>query len=256
MQQATNYLKLIWFADIMWIWEITFAKISIAFTFLRLHRDMPGNKLWMLIMWATITYLAALAVIVTIFELTYCKPIHLYWQLGDKGRNDHCKSFEVQRNKLIISSVIVIASDLQLSLLPLVFISQLRLPKREKFFMGALMVLGFWAAIAGSLKFINFNKRIYSPDFTYNLVLSGLGAVTEANVAIIASCLPPLKSSIDRVYKRVKSKVISHRNSRNSSNSSDSEERSRDNSVCMISTPRTVSDALKSDESRWKSQSG
>jgi hypothetical protein len=74
--QIENFSRLILISEPLWVWSLTFTKISIAFMFLRI-RNSPA---WKAIMSFAIFYLVASAVITNAMQLTECRPLRMYWE--------------------------------------------------------------------------------------------------------------------------------------------------------------------------------
>jgi hypothetical protein len=193
-------------AEPLWVWEVTFIKISVAFMFLRFARAVPWSTAWKVLMWFSIGYLFISASVVLGYQLTECTPLRFYWDPTVPG--GRCRSAEEVRIGIIGTSVVFAFSDFQFSLLPLTFVLTLNRPRRERVAVACLMGLGLLASIIGCLKFIGFNEIISTPDPTYVMVIWKMGSLAEAKIGMIAANLPPLKAWGEDMLVRVRSSIF------------------------------------------------
>jgi hypothetical protein len=198
-------------AEPLWVWEVTFIKISVAFMFLRLSRAVSWPTAWRFLMHFSIFYLFASASIVLVYQMTECTPLRFYWNTTVPG--GHCRSPETVRIGIIGTSVVFAFSDFQFSLLPLTFILTLNRPIRERVAVACLMGLGLTASIIGCLKFIDFNQLIVTTDPTYMMVIWKMGSLAEAKIGMIAANMPPLKSWGEDVLAKVRSSIFASKGS-------------------------------------------
>ena len=202
-------------AEPVWVWEVTFIKISVAFMFLRLSRSVSWERAWRWIMYLSMFYLVASAILVLILQLTECTPLPYFWNKTIKG--GHCRTADEVHAAIIGTQVVFAFSDFQFSLLPLTFVFKLNRPFRERLLVAGIMSLGLLASSVGCLKFINFNLLRTSPDLMWNMVPWQLASFAEASVGIIASNIPPLKARGEKLLQSISAGISTATNSMGSS---------------------------------------
>jgi hypothetical protein len=74
--QIENFLRLTFISEPLWVWSLTFTKISIAFMFLRIQ----NSPAWKAVMSFAIFYLLASAIVTTSLQFTECVPLRMYWE--------------------------------------------------------------------------------------------------------------------------------------------------------------------------------
>lgn len=202
-----SFGRLALIAEPVWVWEVTFIKISVAFMFLRLSRSVSWERTWKWIMYLSISYLVASAILVLILQLTECTPLPYFWNKTIKG--GHCRSADEVHAAIIGTQVVFAFSDFQFSLLPLTFVFKLNRPFRERLLVAGIMSLGLLASTIGCLKFINFGRLRTSPDLMWDMVPWQLASFAEASVGIIASNIPPLKARGEKLLSSISSSFSS-----------------------------------------------
>jgi len=96
-EQIENFLRLTLISEPLWVWSLTFTKISIAFMFLRI-RNSPA---WKAIMSFAMFYLLASAIVTTAMQFTECVPLRMYWEKVPGGT---CRSPESVQKAIIGTS--------------------------------------------------------------------------------------------------------------------------------------------------------
>jgi rhodopsin domain-containing protein len=202
--------KLFFAAEPLWVWEVTFIKISIAFMFLRFTRVVTWKLAWKITMWFSITYLVVSAIIVAYYQFTACVPLRYSW---DKSlTNGHCRDPKVVQIGIIGTSIPFIISDFQFSLIPLTFVLKLNRPLGERIAIACIMGMGLLASIVGSIKFIHIQKVKATHDPTWDLITWKVASSAEAGIGIIAANVPPLKSRGEKLARSLRSRfsAVSH----------------------------------------------
>jgi hypothetical protein len=179
--------------------------MSVAFMFLRLSRSVSWERTWKWIMYLSIFYLVASAILVLVLQLTECTPLPFFWNKAIK--DGHCRSAQEVRAAIIGTQVVFAFSDFQFSLLPLTFVFKLNRPLSERVLVAGIMSLGLLASIIGCVKFYGFNNIRTSHDPTWATVPWKLASFAEASMGIIASNIPPLKSRGEKLFRTLGSDV-------------------------------------------------
>jgi hypothetical protein len=194
--------KLFFAADMVWTWSICFVKVSVSLMFLRFARtlDWPG---WKALMCFSIVYLVGAAIAGLYLGITTCTPVNFQWDKSIPG--GRCRSPEKIRATILGLCLMVVVSDFQFALLPLTFISSIKRSALEKAVILGIMSLGLMASIIGCVKYLHFNLLFSSRDQPWDSVSWKVVSNAEVDIAIIAACIPPLKSLGETFLKRFKS---------------------------------------------------
>jgi hypothetical protein len=92
--------------------------------------------------------------------------------------------------------------DLTLSLMPIKLILTLNRSKSEKVLIGCLMALGLAATAVAGAKMTTYNS-FGTGDPMQATIPPSMYAKLEEIVGIIVSCLPPLKSSVEKLLRNM-----------------------------------------------------
>jgi len=156
---------------------------------------------WRIAVWCLLATIAIVAIVTTITNSLECTPASAFWNLTER--------FEKCWDEIIVSNIAnamgayFVATDFILALLPLVFIRQLKRPRRDKIVLSVLMGCGLMATAAGIVKIVYTERVVHMGDFFYNSVRLGIFSNLELFIGIIACCAPCLKSLLDKVLRRM-----------------------------------------------------
>jgi len=200
--QIENFSRLAFISEPLWVWSLTFTKISIAFLFLRIRK----SPVWKTIMGCTIFYLVASAIVTTALQFTECVPLRMYWEKVPGGK---CRSPRSVQRAIIGTSVVFIVSDVLFSLLPITFIVQIRCSRFEKLVLTFIMGLGMFASISGIIKLVGITQWAATKDPTWDLVPLLVWSYGEEFIAIIAACIPCLKGPFTRMFQSITGRLSS-----------------------------------------------
>ncbi|SPO01766.1 uncharacterized protein DNG_04439 [Cephalotrichum gorgonifer] len=180
-------------------WAVALIKTSIAVMLLRFQK----TKVWEISLYILIALQVIVAVFLTILQTTRCVPINANWD--PTVPNARCLGDNAFRISLTVGSVIVIATDVILSLMPIAFLRNMRHPLRDRIVIGGLMSLGVVASAASVVKTVVIQK--YSRDPRDDPIGTGIAislwASIEEQLGIIAACVPCLKAFSHRLLARM-----------------------------------------------------
>ena len=183
-------------AEIVSSWSVALLKTSIAIMLLRFQQA----RVWALFLYSVIGVQVATAVFVTIMQLTRCVPIQATWDITLP--QDHCWSQGSLKAGLTVAAVLVIITDFIFALIPLVFLRHVRRSLRDRIIIGFLMSLGLFASAASVIKAVTVQGFNESTDTGTGLSIA-LWASIEAQVGIIAACIPCLRAPFVRLLSRL-----------------------------------------------------
>jgi hypothetical protein len=123
-------------------------------------------------------------IFVTMFA---CTPIQRIWNLNVPG---HC----VNGNDFnYFNSSFMLATDLILYAMPLVFTWKLHVSRPQRIAVNLLFTLGGLVLAASGARVYFVHKQATHPDFTYQFAMTMICAVIENHLAIIVACAPSIK---------------------------------------------------------------
>ncbi|KAH7176343.1 hypothetical protein EDB81DRAFT_897649 [Dactylonectria macrodidyma] len=175
MQYKIGLWTIIW--QFLYVLDGALIKSSITWTLLRLAKDL--NKMYRNVLWA----LFALSWIVwqiswpvAIFQ---CKPVAAAW--GEPG--DCTSGQSVILNVSYFVSAANIFTDISTTLLPILLLRHLQMPKKMKLLTMGILSLGVFASVATTIR-ITYTWAYTAPSERYLL---------ECDLGIIAGSMPMLR---------------------------------------------------------------
>ncbi|KAK0717275.1 hypothetical protein B0T26DRAFT_829054 [Lasiosphaeria miniovina] len=186
------------FSEPFFPWALACAKMSIAWMLLRIQRDRLG---WAITMYALMLVSIGVAISANTIFLTMCKPI---WALWDHSNPDAvCGDPAKAQISIYVSAGLTVFTDIVLSIAPITFIMAIQRPLREKLVLAFIMGLGLMASAASIYKTFKAKDYGVTGDTLMDTVQITLWSITEAQLAIIAACIPTLKQLFERMLRRV-----------------------------------------------------
>jgi hypothetical protein len=174
-----------------WAWGTGFVKISIATMLLRFQQSQP----WKYVIYVMISFNIVLVLFTGVGNLFQCIPYQASWDFKNEYPNKKCWSPQLNVISMYVASSCNITSDVVFSLMPLTFLGKIRRPMKEKIVIGILMALGLTASTFSAMKAALTNKLIDHEDRAANVILVGMLSTLEVQTALIAACIPTLRSS-------------------------------------------------------------
>jgi len=199
--------KLIFISQFPWGWAVSCAKISIALLLLRFKKSTS----WRVFLYLMIALQVILAVIANIVQLAQCKPIAANWDPTIPGAQ--CWDPKFAQKGVYVQGSLSVFSDVVLSLIPISFLKELQRPMREKLVLGFLMGLGVFTASAVIVKMTVIGNFGDTTDPLWDIVTLATWSIVEAQIGIIAMCVPTLKGPMESVLRRLG--VLSKRSTTN-----------------------------------------
>ncbi|KIW70237.1 hypothetical protein PV04_02527 [Phialophora macrospora] len=183
----------IWASLWCYVIGITLIKISVLLFYRRL--SVKFSRAFLIATWVGIVYNILYFVSFGLTLLLLCRPLHAYWDSFSPAwaasHDFHCAS---ENAALPASSAFSVAGDFYSTLLPLILVYYLELPRRQKIALYALFALGFMAVAAGVVRTVLMYKLLnVDYDFTWELWLTWVWAVVELYLALFAASAPSLK---------------------------------------------------------------
>ncbi|KAH7073600.1 hypothetical protein BKA63DRAFT_415533 [Paraphoma chrysanthemicola] len=184
-----------------------------------------------------------------------CWPIRAMWDSSVPGHCIHIMEFH------LFNSSFMIATDVVLYAMPLVFTWNMQLQKVQKICLNALFALGWLVLAASGARVHAVYSQIKSPNFTYKFAIIMTWGVVENHLAIVVACAPSIKTLLVHAFPGLSttlSKFVSGETRstgvfRSSAISLDVE--AHLNKAQEDTTARPVGSRLNSDESRQSRRS-
>jgi len=202
LAQYEGLFKTFFACTFVYIAGLTCAKDSIAYQYLRFFQTRTSRLLAWSLMGLVTTYCA----INWICSLLACRPLNLYWTVQHNG---HC--FDIYAF-WFFSAGFNIVTDIALCILPIPTLVTLRLPRKQKYSLIFVFLLGGFGCVTSVLRLIKLYELYKSVDISYDLLGPVLWSSIEVNTGIICACLPTLKPLLNLI-----SPWLLHSSSRESS---------------------------------------
>ena len=184
-------------AQPLWAWAMVCIKMSVALMLLRLQRDKPWQRLLIVLM----VVMAVTAVYNTIASTTQCIPLSATWDLLNTNKKAKCWSKRAVSISSTVVAVINILTDLIFSAMPITFLRNIQRPLRERIILGLLMGIGLFASSASIAKAVAVQSYGQTSDSLSESISIGLWSCLEEQLALIAACIPTLRSPFQKVLR-------------------------------------------------------
>ncbi|TKX23399.1 hypothetical protein C1H76_4467 [Elsinoe australis] len=180
---------------------ICLAKVSICLLLIRLVKHR--GYVWFL--WALLIFLALYHIACELTVIFACVPTRALWDQSAMA-TAKCINLRVFTVLGVVNSAINIFTDVLLALLPIPVILSMQLNKRTKAALSFVMLLGFIAVGAGSVK-LKWQLVYFSdPDRMFRNRFP-IWAAIELYFAILAASLPTLKPLLAKALSATKSSL-------------------------------------------------
>ncbi len=186
-------------AEITTTWSVALLKTSIAVMLLRFQHV----RSWMWFLYFIMGLQIVTAVYVTIMQSTRCMPLHDLWDPTIPDDLKHCWGLDAFKVSMTVTSVLVILTDVIYATIPLTFIRHIRRSALHRLIIGFLLSLGLFASAASIVKTVVIHRFGQTNDPSGDGMAIALWASIEAQVGIIAACIPCLRGPFIRLLGRL-----------------------------------------------------
>jgi hypothetical protein len=170
---------------------MTLIKTSVVLTLLRL----PLKRTWKIMLYIILAVQLSFGFSNTVYNLFKCRPYHAAWDMSVYPRQ--CVSEHVDVIVSHLGSSMNIATDLLLSIAPMLIFWNLRRPLRERILICSLTSIGLFATFASIMKVAVITQWTEADDRWATAVSIATWTITEQFVSILAACSPSLKKPIE-----------------------------------------------------------
>ncbi|KAK6080614.1 integral membrane protein [Seiridium cupressi] len=189
-QRASEVVRIILIAGPFGVMAYSFPNVSVA---ILLQRLLAPNKLR-----TSLLYLLAHRI-----------PLESYHTSDMFSTKD---SLQVLfRGRISGSLALTAFTDVVLGIVPIAAFWGLRLPTRPKVGLCILMGCTLFAAVCSAVKTTKLSELDDFSDFTYTSVQLTIWVIVEANVMIIAACMPNLRPFFHNTFKKDKGTITEGR---------------------------------------------
>ncbi|KAH7095986.1 hypothetical protein FB567DRAFT_45798 [Paraphoma chrysanthemicola] len=158
------------------------ASLLLFYTTLTVDR---GSRCFINVMQVVAFAFGMTCLFVTIFQ---CQPIHKVWDGASVPGK--CASWPYFN---YFNSCFMLATDVVLYAMPLVFVWHLRVSRPQLIAVNMLFALGGLCIAASSVRIYFVHEQSINPDFTRRNAMTVICAAVENHLAIIVACAPSIK---------------------------------------------------------------
>nr|POE72878.1 hypothetical protein CFP56_30817 [Quercus suber] len=186
----TTYLaKLLVAYNDLWALTVNFTKASILMQYLRIFSGRSTRAACYMLL-ALLVLTACWAVFAGTF---LCRPVRKLWHPGLSGHCMHAQTYWTS------VAALNIALDIAVLLLPLPAMTSLLLPRKQKFALLLVFLLGFVVCFISVVRLVIVVVTADAGDYVQSGVWSMIWSTAEANVGIICASLLALKPLLVRL---------------------------------------------------------
>jgi hypothetical protein len=175
-------------------------KISVAL----MLRRLKHQKAWR---WFLNTAIAVhIVLIISSVTLCFmqCRPLSYMWDPSTKTtKKVICLPKNATDGYWYFICGIITLTDIMFSLVPIAFMYNMRIPTRERIVLCSLMVLGLLASSVVVVRTTTFRRYKRAGDKLWYMNDISIWNLLEGELAILAACIPYLKSSSENLLRRL-----------------------------------------------------
>ncbi|KAG0648068.1 hypothetical protein D0Z07_5732 [Hyphodiscus hymeniophilus] len=185
-------LLFIWLSELLFTLSTSLVKISVLFFYLRI----AVTKTYRRILYISIAFICAWAVIFSAVVIFQCRPVSSYWD----PESTQCVKPEAA---LFIHGLTNTITDVYVFVLPMQMVWKTHLPKRQRIGLLVVFGTGFLVCLAGVLRLYYSITTDHSKDTTWEGLNLWTWESIEVNLAIVCASAPCLKALIARLAPRL-----------------------------------------------------
>ncbi|CAG8075279.1 unnamed protein product [Penicillium nalgiovense] len=176
------------------ILSFTLPKIAVTSMLTRILNPKPMHKtiLWVMVGTATIV-----SIICIIILFTMCDPAEALWKPRLVAAGAKCKSTTILINYAIFTGAMSAVVDLSLAIYPTTILLKLQMSLRKRIALCAALGLGSIASAMAIVKCTQLHGLADKSDYTYGTADLVMWTNIEADVVVIASCIPTLQPLLE-----------------------------------------------------------
>ncbi|CAH0021345.1 unnamed protein product [Clonostachys rhizophaga] len=202
-----NSLKWLWGCSVAYCPAAFFTKTTLLLLIARVFavEERTARAIYCFIIFILILYLP-----IQIVKTIICLPIRSYWDKSVPGR---CLD---QKKAFVVDLSVAILTDLVILLLPIPLTWNLRMPRKQKLKIWALLGTGGVAVATTVYRMVKAIQFMHQTDVTADIIALDLSTMVELTIGFSCACLPALNILFQRRSNR-RSDGNSPRTSKNNS---------------------------------------
>ncbi|OQE25982.1 hypothetical protein PENFLA_c007G07809 [Penicillium flavigenum] len=183
---------------------ISFAIPKLAVAAL-LHRILNPSLIQRITVWGLVILVAIIALVNILIYVTMCNPPQALWKPSMilKGEAT-CRDVWILINYATFNGAFSAFVDLFLAIYPGVVLFKLQMSLRKKIALTAALGLGSIAAATAMVKCAQIKGLADQKDPTFSTVPLVVWTNVEANVVVIAACIPTLQPMLELILRKLK----------------------------------------------------
>ncbi|OJD34100.1 uncharacterized protein BKCO1_25000126 [Diplodia corticola] len=202
VSQAVDVRIITWTIALTYMLITALVKISILIFYRRLSKGTFTTS-WMWTVRIFILFVASLAVSFTILLCVGCRPLDAFWHKMDfiwALQNNYTCIDEAAN--FITYAVINVITDAAVCILPLLVVSRLQMPRKQKWAVGALFGIGFFLCVCGVMRLVWMYITYYKTyDTTWTATYIWSWTLVETHFSIICASAPALNIFFRRILQ-------------------------------------------------------
>ncbi|KAJ5787089.1 hypothetical protein N7457_002079 [Penicillium paradoxum] len=183
---------------------ISFALPKLAVAAL-LHRILNPNTVQRVIIWGLVSLVAIIATVNILIYVTMCDPPQALWKTSMVVRGEAtCRDIWILIDYATFNGAFSAFVDLCLAIYPAIILLRLQMSLRKKIALSAAFGLGSIAAATAMVKCAQIKGLADQTDPTFGTVPLVVWTNVEANIVVIAACIPTLQPMLDLILRKLK----------------------------------------------------
>ncbi|KAL1992638.1 hypothetical protein VTN49DRAFT_4670 [Thermomyces lanuginosus] len=187
--------KVLLLDNISFLWGILFFTIPKLAIAALLNRILNRSMAHQILLWGVTGFAGLVSCICIVVLFTMCDPPEAMWKpwLVEQGVGS-CRDQDILVNYAIFTGAVSAFTDLFLAFYPSTILMKLKMSLRKRVALCGALGLGCIASAMAIVKCIQLPGLNDKTDFTSDLIL---WTCVEANVVVIASCIPTLQPLLE-----------------------------------------------------------
>ncbi|KAJ5551456.1 hypothetical protein N7535_000594, partial [Penicillium sp. DV-2018c] len=167
-----------------------------------LNRILNPSALMKTILWMMTGTAAVVSIICILILFTMCDPPEALWHVSLMAKGATCRSTDILIGYAIFTGAFSAVVDLSLALYPVTVLLKLQMSLRKRIALCAALGLGSIASAMAIIKCTQLHGLADKSDYTYGTADLVMWTNIEADVVVIASCIPTLQPLLEMILGR------------------------------------------------------
>ncbi|KAJ5467431.1 hypothetical protein N7475_005183 [Penicillium sp. IBT 31633x] len=162
-----------------------------------LNRILNPSALKKTLLWVMTGSAAVVSIICILILFTMCDPPEALWHVSLMAKGASCKSTDMLIGYAIFTGAVSAVVDLCLAFYPIATLLKLQMSLRKRIALCAALGLGSIASAMAIVKCTQLHGLADKEDYTYGTADLVMWTNIEADVVVIASCIPTLQPLLE-----------------------------------------------------------